>query len=90
MCTNWARRLNSLYRQGLAAFVLAFTAVVGEAEAQGFPVQLIGAARASADVQLNSGDRTISDTRTIEAKVGDTVVIEYFVTGWDGYTGISA
>ena len=90
MCTNWARRLNSLYRQGLAAFVLAFTAVVGEAEAQGFPVQLLGAARASADVQLNSGDRTLSDTRTIEAKVGDTVVIEYFVTGWDGLQGLNA
>ncbi len=82
MCANWAKSLNDLCRVGiiaLATLVIPFLL--------GSPVS---AQQASADVQIGSGDRELSDATTIEAEAGETVVIEIFATGYSGQRGVEA
>ncbi len=42
---------------------------------------------ASADIQLRTGDGALTDTRTLLAEPGDTVVVEFFATNFENALG---
>ena len=41
-----------------------------------------------ADIQLRTGDGALSDTRTLLAEPGDTVIVEFFATNFENSVGV--